>query len=243
MWPAEMLTWHAYFGQFKVSKKELKTSSKGKKKDMSIEEYNGSAVVGMAGKNCVGIAADSKLGVQLTALANDAERIFKVNNRTLLGLSGLYTDVLTVKQKLETEVALYKLNEEKEIRPSVFCNLLNGFLYSRRFGPYFTSPIVVGLEPDGENPGEWKPFISSSDLIGASSYPKDFVVEGTAQNSLMGAAESYFKPDLGPDELFETLSQTLLSAVDRDCLTGWGGEVHILTPTQHIVRKLKGRHD
>ena len=28
-----------------------------------------------------------------------------------------------------------------------------------------------------------------------------------------------------PEELFETISQALLSSVDRDCLSGWGGYV------------------
>ena len=48
---------------------------------------------------------------------------------------------------------------------------------------------------------------------------------------------------MSPEQLAETLSQTLLSAVDRDCLSGWGGEVHILTPKEYIYKKLKGRHD
>lgn len=36
------------------------------------------------------------------------------------------------------------------------------------------------------------------------------------------------RPDLEPDELFEVLSQCLLSGVDRDCLAGWGATVYIM---------------
>lgn len=32
----------------------------------------------------------------------------------------------------------------------------------------------------------------------------------------------------GPDELFEVISQALLSSVDRDCISGWGGIVHVV---------------
>lgn len=32
----------------------------------------------------------------------------------------------------------------------------------------------------------------------------------------------------GPEELFETISQALLSSVDRDCLSGWGGHVYVV---------------
>lgn len=200
-------------------------------------------MVGMIGKNCVGMASDTKLGVQFTTLSADMKRVFKVNNRTLLGLSGLASDVLTVKQKLNSEISLYRLNEGRDMKPSVFSQLVSSFLYARRFGSYFVSPLVCGLEKDEENPGQWKGFVSEMDSIGAVGLPGDFVVAGTADNSLAGAAESFFKQDMNEEELFETLSQTLLSAVDRDCLTGWGGEVHILTPNKHIVRKIKVRAD
>ncbi len=35
-------------------------------------------------------------------------------------------------------------------------------------------------------------------------------------------------PRQGPEDLFETLSQCLLSGVDRDALSGWGAIVHIV---------------
>ncbi|CAA3023502.1 proteasome subunit beta type-3-A [Olea europaea subsp. europaea] len=72
---------------------------------------------------------------------------------------------------------------------------------------------------------------------------KDFVVAGTASESLYGACESMFKPDMEPEELFETISQALLSSVDRDCLSGWGGHVYVVTPTEVTERILKGRMD
>ena len=31
-----------------------------------------------------------------------------------------------------------------------------------------------------------------------------------------------------PDDLFETTSQALLNAVDRDALSGWGAIVHVM---------------
>lgn len=31
-----------------------------------------------------------------------------------------------------------------------------------------------------------------------------------------------------PEELFEVLSQSLLAAVDRDAISGWGAVVHIM---------------
>lgn len=48
-----------------------------------------------------------------------------------------------------------------------------------------------------------------------------------------------FFPSQNPDELFEVMSQCLLSAVDRDALSGWGAEVIIMSvifPQHHSPR-------
>ena len=46
-----------------------------------------------------------------------------------------------------------------------------------------------------------------------------------------------------PEELFEVISQCLLSSVDRDAYSGWGAEVYIIAPDQIIQRRLKARLD
>eukprot|EP00168_Porphyra_purpurea_P018958 TRINITY_DN730_c0_g1_i6.p1 TRINITY_DN730_c0_g1~~TRINITY_DN730_c0_g1_i6.p1 ORF type:complete len:152 (+),score=23.82 TRINITY_DN730_c0_g1_i6:26-457(+) len=49
----------------------------------------------------------------------------------------------------------------------------------------------------------------------------DFVVSGTCAESLFGTCETFFRKDMDPDELFETLGQSLMAALDRDCISGW----------------------
>ena len=45
------------------------------------------------------------------------------------------------------------------------------------------------------------------------------------------------------EDLFETISQALLSAVDRDALAGWGAHVYIVEKDKVTKRLLKGRQD
>jgi len=66
------------------------------------------------------------------------------------------------------------------------------------------------------------------DLLGAPLYTDDFVVAGTSSEELYGVCEALFRPAMEPEDLFETVSQCLLAAVDRDCLAGWGATVHIM---------------
>ncbi|KAK1317331.1 Proteasome subunit beta type-3 [Acorus calamus] len=204
-----------------------------------IFEYNGSAIVAMVGKNCFAIASDRRLGVQLQTVATDFQRIYKIHDKLYIGLAGLATDAQTLHQRLVFRHNLYQLREERNMKPETFASLVSAVLYEKRFlfGPYFCQPVIAGLGEKDE------PFICTMDSIGAKELAKDFVVGGTASESLYGACESMYKPNMEPDELFETISQALLASVDRDCLSGWGGHVIVVTPTEVTERKLKGRMD
>lgn len=52
--------------------------------------------VAMAGKNCVAIGSDLRLGVQLQTQATDFKKVYKIHDRLFLGLSGLATDAETL---------------------------------------------------------------------------------------------------------------------------------------------------
>ena len=191
----------------------------------------------MTGKDCVGIASDTRLGAQAQTVACDFQRIYRMTDSVMLGLTGLATDVQTLQQLLTFKLNMYKLREERDMKPETFSALLSSTLYEKRFGPYFTEPIVAGLTAAG------KPFLSAMDLIGAPVHTDDFVVAGTSTENLYGMCETLYRPDMEPDELFETLSQALLASVDRDALSGWGGVVHIMTKEGLTTRTLKCRQD
>jgi 20S proteasome subunit beta 3 len=203
-----------------------------------IMQYNGSAIVAMAGKNCVAIAADTRYGVrQLQTVQCQRQKTFKMTDQCFVGLGGLAADVQTLSQELDFRIRIYELKEERQMEPKIVGNLMSHMLYEKRFGPWFCEPVVAGLGKDGQ------PFMCAFDFIGAMSMAQDFVVGGTASEQLYGVCESFYRDGMDKDELFETVAQCLLSAVDRDCLSGWGGEVHIITPDEIITRKLKGRMD
>jgi 20S proteasome subunit beta 3 len=132
---------------------------------------------------------------------------------------------------------LYSMQEERTMKPETFTHMLSTLLYEKRFGPYFVEPVVAGLDKDG------KPYISAMDVIGAPVLTKDFVVAWSSSENIYGMAESLWRPDLGPEDLFETVSQVLLAAVDRDANAGWGAVVYVITSEGTTVRELKARMD
>jgi len=204
---------------------------------MSIMEYNGSAIVGMKGKDCVAIASDRRFGVQQTTVAMNNDRIFKIHNKLYIGLGGLMTDVQTVSQILRFRHNLYRLREKRNMSPAAFTKVVSNLLYSKRFGPYFVEPVIVGIEEDG------KPFVSSMDLIGATEVSDNFAAVGTTENELFGICENLYNEEMEEQDLFETISQSQLSATDRDCLAGWGSVVYLITKNSVTVTELKARQD
>jgi len=205
-------------------------------------QYNGSGMVAMTGKSCVAIASDMRYGIQQHTIADNFHKIFKMHDKLYIGLSGLATDMQTVHAQLEYRLKLYELREDRVIKPTSFAGLVSSMLYEKRFGPWFVEPVIAGLEA-GEKKDEYKPFITAMDLIGAPVVTDDFVVGGTASEELYGTCEALYKKNQEPEDLFETISQALLAAVDRDCLAGWGAIVHIITPNETITRELKSRKD
>ncbi|KAL1123328.1 hypothetical protein AAG570_002413 [Ranatra chinensis] len=170
----------------------------------------------MKGKDCVAIAADRRFGVnQGQTVATDFDKVFEMGPQLYCGLPGLATDTLTVRDRLKFRLNLYELREGRKMSPNVFCSMLSNLLYEQ--------PVVAGLKPK-----TYEPFVCNMDLIGCMNEPEDFVVGGTCSDQLYGMCEALWEPDLSPDDLFETISQALVNACDRDAISGWGATVHIM---------------
>ena len=68
--------------------------------------------------------------------------------------------------------------------------MIKAVIFSR-FGPYFTEPVIAGLDPKTN-----EPFIANLDLIGCPMITEDFVVAGTCTEQLYGMCESLWEPDM-----------------------------------------------
>ena len=145
----------------------------------------------MTGRNCVAIACDLRLGLQALTVSNNFPKIFSYSPSVYLGLTGLATDVSTVSDLFRYKVNLYRLREERDISPQTLANLVSTSLYEKRFGPFFVSPVVAGI-----NSTDGKPFICGFDSIGCIDFAKDFIVGGTASDQLFGTCEALWEPDL-----------------------------------------------
>ena len=81
-------------------------------------------------------------------------------------------------------------------------------------------------------------------MIGCySDQSKDFATSGNGAEQALGTCEALWEPGLEPDALFETLSQCLMNALERDAGSGWGGFVYIIEKDKVTLSELKMRMD
>ena len=87
------------------------------------------------------------------------------------------------------------------------------------------------------------PYLCSLDVIGAKSLSDAFVCAGAASNSLFGTAEALWKPDLPKEDLVQVCAMAFLSALERDCLSGYGAILYLITKDGIVEYDLASRND
>jgi len=96
---------------------------------------------------------------------------------------------------------------------------------------------------NSERKVEFRPFLCAQDVIGAQSRSGSFVCAGAASKSMFGTAEALWKPQLKPDDLVRICGRAFLSAMERDCLSGYGAVVYLLTRDGVFEYELACRND
>jgi len=180
---------------------------------------------------------DRRLGAQYKTISTSYQRVFQMTDKTLAGFIGLGGDIQTLAAELKCKLNLYSLKENRQIAPKTLSWMLANLQYQRRFSPYFIEPLVAGLDENNE------PYLSTSDSIGCMCDADGFFCIGTGSENMLGICESFYRDDLEAEDLFEVIAQCLLSGLDRDAFSGWGGVVFLVTPSGITAKTLKARMD
>lgn len=110
---------------------------------------NGGTVVGLAGKDFVILAADTRLSDQYTIRSRSITRIFEVDDGLLFSGSGCWSDTLALSKELKLAAQTYEWEHKNKLRIRPLSYLLSSQLYSKRFFPYYTFCMVAGLDSEG----------------------------------------------------------------------------------------------
>jgi 20S proteasome subunit beta 3 len=89
----------------------------------------------------------------------------------------------------------------------------------------------------------YRPYLCSMDVIGATSLSADFACGGAATSSLYGTAEAFWRPNMDRTELLEVIAKSFVAALERDCLSGYGVLVYMLTADGITEYDISTRND
>ena len=215
---------------------------------------NGGSILAMAGKECVAVAVDKRFGSGPQMVNIAPRHVWTPNSNVMVAFVGLEGDVQSLSQELQAQVAS-KLDRalgfgissasssenNKGISPRAMASVTSHILYQRR--GYYVEPLVVGLSDSTTTSKGRKPFLCAMDMIGAQSFSKSFVCSGAASKSLYGTAEALWKPNLEPEQLVRVCGKAFQSALERDCLSGYGALVYLISKEGVMEYDLKSRND
>nr|XP_027201384.1 proteasome subunit beta type-3-like [Dermatophagoides pteronyssinus] len=204
----------------------------------NVFSYNGGCVCAMAGEECIAIASDKRLGANFYTTVNfSRQKCFAITPKVYFLCCGLQSHAELLYRQLRQEVNLLQITEEREIEPAQVASLLGNILYAKRFQPFYVSPIVAGLTACG------KPYLCEFDLIGTPEVATEFSTAGSADLQISGACELFYRPGLSAEELFSVAANCLIAASERDCCSGWGGVVYVVSPDKVVERHIETRMD
>jgi 20S proteasome subunit beta 3 len=190
---------------------------------------NGGSCLAMAGNGCVALAVDKRLGSGPQMVNVVPRKVLMPNSNLMVAFTGLEGDIQSLLQELQVQVesktsrGTLLTSKRRPISPRAMSCLTSHVLYNRRGSPYYVQPLVVGLD-DAQNP-----FLCAQDVIGSQSKSDAFVCAGVATKSMYGIAEALWRPQLEPEELVQVCGKAFLSALERDCLSGYGAIVYLMT--------------
>ena len=93
---------------------------------------------------------------------------------------------------------------------------------------YATSSISPERRTQYKTKTIQRPYLCTTDMLGAQSTSQSFVCSGVASRSLHGTAEALWRPNLEGEELVEICGKAFVSALERDCYSGYGAVVYLI---------------
>lgn len=223
-----MIEDHAEYGHYypkKLSGSTLTLPRQGvKEHQWSPYADNGGTVAAIAGKDFVIFGGDTRLnGDFCIHTRDDRSKLFQLTDRTFLASTGMQADRLQLQQMLKYRIQWYQHNNGGKV-PSTkaIAQLTSTMLYQRRFFPYYTFNMILGLDEKGAG------VCYGYDPVG-STEPSRYGASGSASGFVEPLMDCLLTrqhmtgqapPELSAADALEMLRNAFTGAAERDIFTG-----------------------
>ena len=184
-------------------------------------EDNGGTCIGVAGKDFVVMAGDTRLSTGYSIVSRDVAKGTVLSEKTVIMSAGMQADRFTFHKLLHARLAQFQFMHQQTMSTQSVAQMISGTLYSRRFFPYYTFNVVGGLDEEG------KGAIYGYDAIGSfERMPYCVTGSGTKlctpllDNQVGFKTQPGNKRDLTLDETIDLVKDAFTCAGERDIYTG-----------------------
>lgn len=175
---------------------------------------NGASVLALKYRDGVMIMSDTLASYGSMARFKSVQRIAKVNETTVLGASGEYSDFQYIKDLLE-ELADedFDIDDGSQMEPKQVYSYLSRVLYNRRCkaNPLYNQLVVAGFS-------EGKSFLGSVDLYG-STFEENILATGYGMYLALPLLRKGYSADMDEKQARALLEESMRVLFYRDCRT------------------------
>lgn len=204
-----------------------------------------SSIVAVAGDDFAVVGADTRLSAGYNIFTREHSKLFQLTSTAVLASCGNWCDSDTLTSILTTRVRQYAdAHENKEISLNALAQMLSTMMYGRRFFPYYVSNVLAGTF-------EGKGYVYSYDPIGhcerhtyRAGGSSAALLQPILDNQI-GLKNMEEKPNIPftVERAVSLVTDTFISAAERDIYTGDGILISIVTKEGVEQRKISLRKD
>ncbi|KAK5643598.1 hypothetical protein RI129_007443 [Pyrocoelia pectoralis] len=194
-------------------------------------DYNGGTVVAIAGADYAVIASDTRLSSERIIYTREQSKLFQLSEKSIIGFSGCWCDVLTFTRLLESHLQHYRLQNNKIMSTIAIAQATSTMLYYKRFFPFSMQTVLAGLDSDGTgcvfgyDPLGHYERCNSQSLGSGGRFIRPFFDNWISSESRSCAHIA----SMELDDAITIIKDAYISVAERDIYTGDNVEIKIIT--------------
>lgn len=198
-------------------------------------QYEQGTAIGIRAKDGVVLATDKRMAYGSFIMSRNAKKVYLLNERAGISLTGLYADVSGLIRIMNAEISYYEVTNETSMSLYAISKLFSNILYSYKMFPFLIEALIGGIDRDG------KPKLYTLDTLGSITEDK-YMAVGSGGTTALGVLESMYNENLSIEEAEKIAINALKTTMERDSSSGDGIDMLIIRSdgkSQEKTYKLK----
>merc|ERR1719379_266296 len=190
---------------------------------------NGGTCLAVSGPDYAVMVADTRLSSGYRIHSRNVSKMSQLTKFCAIASCGMKADAITLHKQLKARIVMYEHTHRKPPSVTAIAQMLSTMLYYKRFFPYYTFNVLVGIDDDG------KGAVYHYDAIG--SYERvPYTTSGSGSSLVMGVLDAQIQkgnqtietPALTKEKIVDLSMDVLSSVGERDIHTGDAGEIFVI---------------